>query len=65
MKPSGAPTCRSTSSIFKVVPDASAEARKLVHIVDDSGKEALFLTSSFVQVELSIEAEKAFELVAA
>jgi hypothetical protein len=50
--------------VYKVIPDENAEHRKMIKIVDDTGGEYWFSASCFVPVQLSLEAEKSFELVA-
>ena len=48
--------------VYKVIPDASAERRKMVRIVDDSGEDYWHDIHRFVAVELSAEAQQSFAL---
>jgi len=46
--------------VYRVLPDAAAEARGLVRVVDESGEDYLYPRELFVEVELPPEAAKAF-----
>lgn len=51
--------------VYKVIPDADAEQRKMLRIVDDSGEDYVHSASRFTPVQLTEEGEKDFELAAA
>jgi hypothetical protein len=46
--------------VYRAVPDAKAEARRFVRVIDESGEDYLFPEGLFVPIELSQEAEHAF-----
>ena len=48
--------------IYKVVPDVEA-TDNMIKIVEDTGEAYWFTASCFVPVQLSIEAEKCFDVV--
>jgi hypothetical protein len=50
--------------VYKIVSHENAEHPKMMKIVDDTGGESWFSVTCFVPVQLSLEAEKSFELVA-
>jgi hypothetical protein len=51
--------------VYKVIPDAKAESRKMLRIIDDSGEDYMHSASRFVPVQLTEEGEHSFELEAA
>ena len=51
--------------VYKVIPDAKADARGWLRIVDDTDGSYLFSAKKFVEVTIPVEAESSFELVAA
>lgn len=51
--------------VYKVIPDEEAAARQMIRVVDDTGEAYLFPASSFVPVQLSVEAELNFDKVIA
>ena len=46
--------------IYRRLPDAVAEGRRMVRIVDESGDDYLFPTELFVPIELPGAVERAF-----
>ncbi len=46
--------------IYRVLPDAAAEARSLLRVVDDSGEDYLFPANLFVPIEVPEEAALVF-----
>jgi hypothetical protein len=61
----GYPLDLTVHKVYKVIPDARAEQRKMVRIVDDSGEDYLHSASRFAPVQLSEEAEQNFAVVTA
>jgi hypothetical protein len=51
--------------VYKIIPDAKADARGWLRIVDDTERSYLFPARKFVEVQIPVEAERSFELVAA
>ncbi len=51
--------------VYRMIADAEADRLKMVRIVDDSGEEGLHPLSRFVLVQLSVEAERTFEVAVA
>jgi hypothetical protein len=51
--------------VYKVIPDAKADARGWLRIVDDTEGSYLFPARKFVEVQIPVEAERSFELVVA
>jgi hypothetical protein len=48
--------------VYERIPDALAESRGQVRVIDETGDDYLFPTDYFKPIELSREAETAFEL---
>jgi hypothetical protein len=56
----GARAALEVRKIYKVVEDASAEARGLVRVIDESGEDYLYPERFFVAIELPSAALEAF-----
>jgi hypothetical protein len=56
----GTPAALEVRKIYRLVDDPSAEARDLVRVIDESGKDYLYPARFFVPIEVPREAEKAF-----
>ena len=61
----GYPLDLTIHKVYKVIPEAGAEARKMLRIVDDSGEDYMHSASRFTPVQLTDEGERDFELAIA
>ena len=46
--------------VYRVIPDATAEAKGLLRVIDDSGEDYLFPARLFVPIEVPDKAEPVF-----
>ena len=56
----GTPAALEIRKIYRIIDDPSAEARSLVRVIDESGKDYLYPARFFVPIEVPREAAKAF-----
>jgi hypothetical protein len=56
----GTPAALEIRKIYRIVDDPSAEARELIRVIDESGKDYLYPARFFVPIEVPREAAKAF-----
>jgi hypothetical protein len=47
--------------VYRILPDAGAEARSLVRVIDESGEDYLFPADFFVPIDVPERAEAAFQ----
>ena len=52
----GYPASLVRRKVYRVVPDAGAEARQLTRVVDESGEDYLFPAELFVPIDVPAEA---------
>ena len=56
----GSPAALEVRKIYRLLDDASAEARDLVRVIDESGADYLYPAQFFVPIEMPREATRAF-----
>ncbi len=60
VKNPGYPASLEVRKVYRVLPDATAAARKFVRVVDESGEDYLYPRDFFVSIDLPKGASKAF-----
>ncbi len=45
--------------LYEVIPDADAESENLIRVIDESGEDYMFESSSFVRLDLPPDVERA------
>jgi hypothetical protein len=55
----GFPASLDLRKVYQAIPDAQAEAHRMVRIIDESGEDYLYPAKFFVAIELPLAAKKA------
>ena len=59
VKNGGYPASLELRKLYQVLPDSSAEARRLLRVIDESGEDYLYPESFFIAVQLEAPARRA------